>query len=156
MRAVIQRVNQAAVTVCENCVGSIEKGLFILLGVAKGDERLDAELLCSKIIKLRIFSDEFGKMNLSCRDASGQMLVVSNFTLNANYSHGNRPDYFSSAAPDEARELYEYFIQRIKDAGIVCQSGQFGADMRCDVSLDGPVTIVMDSDILKKGKRTDF
>ncbi len=153
MRAVIQRVKSAAVRVDNKTVGQIGCGLFVLLGVAKDDTRTDAELLSQKMLKCRIFSDSMGKMNLSCFDTSGQVLVVSNFTLNANYAHGNRPDYFNGAAPEAANELYEYLIELIKEAGVVCESGEFGADMKCDISLDGPVTIVMDSDVLKKGKR---
>ncbi len=153
MRAVIQRVNSAKVTVGERTTGEIGRGLFILLGVGKEDTREDCVLLSQKILKLRIFSDEAGKMNLSCLDTAGDILVVSNFTLYANYAHGNRPDYFSGAAPDAANELYEYFVELIRQSPLKCHTGEFGADMRCDISLDGPVTIVMDSEDLKrKGK----
>ena len=150
MIAVIQRVFNACVYADGKFSGSIDKGLYILLGVKKGDCEDDASALAEKISKLRIFSDENGKMNLSVKDISGQALVVSNFTLNANYAHGNRPDYFNSAPPKEANELYEFFKSRLTDLGVPNQSGVFGADMRTEMSTDGPVTIVMDSDVLLK------
>ena len=152
MRAVLQRVFSASVIADGVKSGEIGKGLYILIGVEKCDEKQDAELLATKISKLRIFSDENGKMNLSVKDISGDILVVSNFTLYANYSHGNRPDYFASAAPDTANELYEYFKACLGQADIHVESGVFGADMKSDIVTDGPVTIVMDSENLKKGK----
>ena len=152
MRAVLQRVFSASVIADGVKSGEIGKGLYILIGVEKCDEKQDAELLAAKISKLRIFSDENGKMNLSVKDVSGDILVVSNFTLYANYSHGNRPDYFASAAPDTANELYEYFKACLGQADIHVESGVFGADMKSDIVTDGPVTIVMDSENLKKGK----
>ena len=150
MIAVIQRVNSATVFADGAFSGSINKGLYILLGVAKGDTADDCVLLAEKISKLRIFSDENGKMNLSVKDVSGDALVVSNFTLNANYSHGNRPDYFNSAQPKEANELYELFKSELSARDVRCESGVFGADMRTEMSTDGPVTIVMDSLLLRK------
>ena len=150
MIAVIQRVNSATVFADGAFSGSINKGLYILLGVAKGDTADDCALLAEKISKLRIFSDENGKMNLSVKDVSGDALVVSNFTLNANYSHGNRPDYLNSAPPKEANELYELFKAELSARGVHCESGVFGADMRTEMSTDGPVTIVMDSLLLRK------
>ena len=153
MRCVIQRVSSASVTVDNEVTGSIGQGLFILVGVGREDTERDAMLLVNKIVKLRIFSDENGKMNLSVQNVSGEILAVSNFTLYANYAHGNRPDYLSAALPDEANRLYEYFVKLIRETGVKCETGRFGADMRCDISLDGPVTIVMDSAQLKsKGK----
>lgn len=148
MIAVIQRVFNATVYADNVLSGSIGKGLYILLGVEKSDTEEDARVLAEKIVKLRIFSDERGKMNLSVQDVGGQILVVSNFTLNANYSHGNRPDYFASASPDLANELYESFKSLItcKIGGV--ESGVFGSDMRTEMSTDGPVTIVMHSSIL--------
>ncbi len=150
MLAVIQRVNSATVFADGVQSGEIGKGLYILLGVKKGDERLDATLLAEKISKLRIFSDENDKMNLSIKDIGGEALVVSNFTLNANYAHGNRPDYFNSAPPAEADELYEFFKSELAARVGKCESGVFGADMRTEMSTDGPVTIVMDSNVLRK------
>ncbi len=150
MIAVIQRVNSATVFADGDFSGSINKGLYILLGVAKGDTADDCVLLAEKISKLRIFSDENGKMNLSVKDVSGDALVVSNFTLNANYSHGNRPDYLNSSPPKEANELYELFKAELSARDVHCESGIFGADMRTEMSTDGPVTIVMDSLLLRK------
>lgn len=150
MKAVIQRVESASVHSEGELLGEIGKGLMILLGVAQGDEEKDAELLCDKIVKMRIFSDENGKMNLSLKDIDGEMLVVSNFTLNANYKHGNRPDYFSGASPDTANRLYEYFKERAGLQVRNVQSGRFGADMRVSIVNDGPVTIFADSEVLKK------
>ena len=153
MIAVIQRVNNATVYADGEFSGSVEKGLYILLGVAKDDTREDALLLAEKIAKLRIFSDDNGKMNLSVMDIDGEILVVSNFTLNANYSHGNRPDYFASASPSDANSLYEYFKELMKTKTKKLASGVFGADMRTEMSTDGPVTIVMDSRVLKGGRK---
>ncbi len=150
MICVIQRINSAVVYSDGVLTGSVGRGLYLLLGVAKEDSLLDCELLCEKIYKLRIFSDDNGKMNLSLADIDGEVLVVSNFTLNANYSHGNRPDYFASAAPDKANELYMHFLSQMKACVRKCESGVFGADMRTEMSTDGPVTIVMDSQKLKK------
>ena len=145
MRAVIQRVNSASVYADGALSGSIGEGFYILLGVAQGDERQDAELLANKIAKLRIFSDENGKMNHALSDVSGEVMVVSNFTLLANYSHGNRPDYFYAAKPDLANELYSYFVELLRSKEIKVATGVFGADMRTEMSTNGPVTIVMDS-----------
>ena len=150
MICVIQRVNSATVYADGVLSGSIDKGLYLLLGVKVGDDERDATLLAEKISKLRIFSDENGKMNLSIKDVQGRALVVSNFTLHANYSHGNRPDYLNSAPPAEANRLYELFIKELSDRIGKCESGVFGADMRTEMSTDGPVTIVMDSLILRK------
>lgn len=148
MIAVIQRVNRASVIADGEQAGMIAKGLYILLGVAKGDEEADALALAEKISKLRIFTDENDKMNLSVNDVDGEVLVVSNFTLNASYAKGNRPDYLASAAPDRANELYEYFKSEMSKRVRKCESGVFGADMQTDMSTNGPVTIVMDSRVL--------
>ena len=153
MIAVIQRVNNATVYADGELSGSIGAGLYVLLGVASADTEDDARLLSEKISKLRIFSDENGKMNLSVMDVDGEIMVVSNFTLNANYSHGNRPDYFSSAAPTEANRLYEFFKDLMRSKTKKLASGVFGADMRTEMSTDGPVTIVMDSNVLKGGRK---
>ena len=153
MTAVIQRVNNATIFTDGEYNGEIEKGLYILLGVAKDDDELDARLLAEKISKLRIFSDENGKMNLSVMDIDGDIMVVSNFTLNANYSHGNRPEYFSSAAPELAENLYDYFVSLILEKVKHTATGKFGSNMRTELSTDGPVTIVMDSKVLKGGKK---
>ena len=150
MKAVLQRVKEASVSVDGNTVGQCNKGLMILLGVAEGDTDHDAELLAEKILKLRIFSDENGKMNLSVQDIDGELLVISQFTLLADYSHGNRPSYTGSAKPDEANRLYEYFVSLVKGRVRHTGTGIFGADMKVALVNDGPVTIVMDSEILKK------
>jgi D-tyrosyl-tRNA(Tyr) deacylase len=152
MICVLQRVKNATVYADGVKSGEIGKGLYLLLGVMKGDSKDDAVALAEKISKLRIFTDENDKMNLSVNDISGEVMVVSNFTLSANYKKGNRPDYLDSAHPDEANALYELFkaemAQRVKRVA----SGVFGADMRTEMATDGPVTIVMNSDVLlKKG-----
>lgn len=150
MKAVIQRVSSASVAVDGNVVGSCEKGYLILLGVAAGDTESDAELLCKKIAALRIFRDENEKMNLSIRDIDGEALVISQFTLLANYKHGNRPDFLESAKPEEANRLYEYFKALLSKELKRVESGIFGADMKVSLINDGPVTICMDSNVLKK------
>ena len=152
MIAVLQRVFNATVYADGILSGSIEKGLYILLGVENNDDEKSAELLAEKISKLRIFSDENGKMNLSVNDVNGEAFVVSNFTLNANYSHGNRPDYLAGASPEVANRLYEYFVELLRKKVRKVETGVFGADMRTDMSTDGPVTIVMNSAVLG-GKR---
>ena len=152
MRAVLQRVSEASVVADGSLTGKIEQGLMILLGVRDGDTKADAEVLAEKISKLRIFSDENDKLNLSVKDVGGATLVVSNFTLMADYKKGNRPSYTDSAAPDTANELYEYFISLMKSKEIHTESGVFGADMKVSIVNDGPITIVMDSEVLlKKG-----
>ncbi len=153
MIAVLQRVNNATVYADGILSGSISRGLYILLGVAKEDTERDAVLLAEKISKLRIFCDENDKMNLSINDIDGEALVVSNFTLNANYAHGNRPDYFASATPDIANPLYKFFKAELAKRIRKCESGVFGADMRTEMSTDGPVTIIMDSNVLKGNKK---
>lgn len=152
MKAVLQIVSTATVYADGILSGNIDRGLHVLLGVEAEDSALDAELLCEKISKLRIFEDENGKMNRSVMDIDGEVMVVSNFTLNANYEHGNRPDYLSGAAPALANELYEYFISLMKAKVRKVATGKFGADMKIDMSAIGPVTIVMESSKLKKGK----
>ena len=152
MKAVIQRVSHASVVVDGKTVGSCGEGLMILLGVAEGDTEQDAELLCRKIVNLRIFTDENGKMNRSVKDIDGELLVISQFTLLANYRHGNRPDFLASAKPDEANRLYEYFkslaSREVRHVG----AGEFGAHMDVSLLNHGPVTIVMDSEVLKTKK----
>lgn len=152
MRAVIQRVCYASVTADGVLTGQIGKGLFLLLGVFAGDTEKDALRLSEKIAKLRIFSDADGKMNLSVNDVGGGALVVSNFTLCASYEHGNRPDYLKAAKPGEANRLYETFLTSLRQRIPEVAAGVFGADMRIHCEADGPVTIVMDSELLRKGK----
>ena len=152
MRAVIQRVSSASVEVDGKIVGSCGKGYLILLGVAEGDTETDADLLCKKIAALRIFRDENEKMNLSIRDVDGEALIISQFTLYANYRHGNRPDFLASAKPDEANRLYEYFKTILSREVRRVECGVFGADMKVSLINDGPVTICMDSEVLKNKK----
>lgn len=152
MIAVLQRVKRAAVSVDGEVVGACGKGLLVLLGVAKGDGEEDARALAEKIINLRIFEDENEKMNLSLLDVHGEMLTVSNFTLLASYKKGKRPDYFAAAAPDEANRLYEYFCDLVEREVSHTDRGVFGADMQIETVCDGPVTIVMDSNVLLKKK----
>lgn len=152
MKAVIQRVSHASVEVDGKIVGSCERGYLILLGVAEGDTELDAELLCKKIAALRIFRDENEKMNLSIRDIDGEALVISQFTLLANYRHGNRPDFLASAKPDVANRLYKYFKDLLSRELRRVECGIFGADMKVSLTNDGPVTICMDSEVLKNKK----
>ena len=150
MIAVIQRVTEASVTVEGSVVGACGAGLAILLGVSVEDTEKDAEVLATKIAKLRIFEDENCKMNRSVLDIDGEALVVSNFTLLANYSHGNRPEYMSAAAPDVANRLYELFCELLGATVKWVERGVFGADMAVKIMGDGPVTIVMDSKVLLK------
>ena len=148
MVAVLQRVESASVTIDGTVKGKCGHGLMILLGVSGEDTESDAVVLAEKISKLRIFSDENGKMNLSVTDVNGSALVISNFTLCADYRKGNRPDYFKAAAPDIADKLYEYFIALLRERVKEVESGEFGADMKISLINDGPVTIVMDSKVL--------
>lgn len=146
MKAVLQRVKYAKVAIDGNIVGECKNGFMILLGVCKGDTKEDADKLLKKIPYLRVFEDENGKMNLSCLDIDGEILVVSQFTLCADCSHGRRPSFIGSAAPDIANEYYEYFVAELKKSGIKSvRTGEFGADMQIELVNDGPVTIVLDS-----------
>ena len=149
MIAVIQRVQNSSVSIDGKINGECAHGLMILLGVAKGDTEEDARLLATKISKLRIFCDDNGKMNLSIKDVDGEALVVSQFTLLANYKKGNRPDYFGAAEPSVAIPLYEYFVELMRSEVKHVGTGIFGADMQVSILNDGPVTIVMDSNQLK-------
>ncbi|MCQ4022265.1 MULTISPECIES: D-aminoacyl-tRNA deacylase [unclassified Ruminococcus] len=151
MKAVIQRVKRASVKADGVLTGEIEQGFAVLLGVEKGDDDKDAEILADKIWGLRVFTDENDKMNLSLEAVGGQVLVVSNFTLCADCSHGRRPNFFGAAPPDEADRLYEHFIFCLKNAGVSkLACGVFGADMELEITNDGPVTIILDSRELKK------
>lgn len=150
MKAVIQRVSYSSVVIDGKEVGKTDKGLMILLGVEWGDTKADADKLIKKIPVLRIFEDENGKMNLSCLDISGEILVVSQFTLCADCSHGRRPSFTASAPPDIANELYMYFVDELRKAGVKkVDTGEFGADMKVSLLNDGPVTIILESRELK-------
>lgn len=151
MKAVIQRVTNASVTVEGEIKGSIESGFLILLGVENGDNELEAETLSAKIAGLRIFTDENDKMNLSLLDIGGSALVISNFTLCADSRKGRRPNFSNAAMPDIANSLYEYFCECLRKNGIVkVEQGIFGADMKVQLLNDGPVTLVIDSKDLAK------
>lgn len=146
MKSVIQRVKYATVKVDNKIIGECKQGFMILLGVIDGDTENDADKLIKKIPVLRIFEDDNGKMNKSLLDIDGEILVVSQFTLAADCSHGRRPSFTASAPPDIANELYEYFVGELKTAGVKSvQTGEFGADMAVELLNDGPVTIVLDS-----------
>lgn len=151
MKAILQRVSNARVDIENKTVGQIEKGFLILLGVENGDEQRDAEVLAAKISGLRIFTDENDKMNLSLTDVGGGVLVISNFTLCADCSHGRRPSFIAAARPETAEPLYEYFCRKMIDNGISrVEKGAFGADMQVSLTNDGPVTIEINSKDLKK------
>lgn len=149
MRFVIQRVSKASVEVNEKIVGKINKGFLVLIGITNNDTKETADILINKMLKLRIFSDENDKMNLSLKDIGGEVLLVSQFTLYANCKRGNRPDFLDSAKPDYANELYEYTIEKCKEE-IVVQTGIFGENMKVNLINDGPVTIILDSEDLIK------
>jgi len=145
MRAVIQRVLHAQVSVGEEIVGKIGPGLLVLLGVAKADTQADADYLASKVLGLRIFDDENGKLNLSLADTLGPVLVVSQFTLYGDVRNGKRPSFDQAAPPQLANELYEYLVVKIRESGIHCGTGRFQAIMQVELLNDGPVTILLDS-----------
>ncbi len=149
MKAVIQRVTYASVTVDGNIVGKISKGYLVLLGVEGSDDEKVADKLSAKISKLRIFEDENGKTNLSISDVGGSMLIVSQFTLLADCSHGNRPSFIGAGSPAEASRLYDYFCDKVKEFGIPVEKGVFGGDMKVELLNDGPFTICLDSKELK-------
>ena len=145
MRAVVQRVSQAQVTVEGDVTGRIGPGLLVLLGVSKTDSPVDADYLVTKILGLRIFEDKEGKMNLSLVDTHGAVLAVSQFTLHGDVRRGRRPSFDKAAAPELARELYEYFVGKIRQAGFICETGRFQEMMQVELVNDGPVTILLDS-----------
>lgn len=151
MRAVVQRVTKSSVCVDGELKGSIQKGFNVLLGVMQGDTEAEARVLADKITKLRVFEDAEGKMNLSVTDIDGEILCISQFTLCADLKKGNRPSFFPSAPPEEAKALYDKFCVMLSENGIKkVDKGVFGADMKVEISNDGPVTIIMDTDIWKK------
>ena len=146
MKAVIQRVSSASVTIDSKIVAEIQKGLLVLVGIEDADSQEDTNWLCQKITNLRIFGDENDIMNLSVRDIDGKIIVVSQFTLQASTKKGNRPSYIKASKPDVAIPIYEGFVQQLeKELGKKVQTGVFGADMQVSLLNDGPVTIVIDS-----------
>lgn len=145
MRAVVQRVTRAKVTVDDKLIGEIGNGLVILLGIARDDTKLDAAYLVEKIVALRIFDDEAGKMNLSVKDVNGGMLIVSQFTLYGDVRRGLRPSWIEAAAPEVAEPMYEFFIRQVRSAVSEVATGSFRAMMQVELVNDGPVTILLDS-----------
>ncbi len=146
MKAVIQRVSSASVEVEDRVTGDIGHGLMILLCAVHGDSQAEADYLARKIAKLRIFADEAGKTNLSIMDVGGSALVVSQFTLAANWKKGNRPSFIAAAEPDEANHLYEYFCGQLRNEGVPVETGEFAAKMQVSLTNEGPFTIWMDTE----------
>lgn len=146
MRAVVQRVSRAQVTVNGEVTGQIGLGMLVLLGVGRNDTQADASYLARKIAGLRIFEDDNGKMNRSLLDVGGSVLAVSQFTLYANVSRGNRPSFDAAAPAEKARQLYEFFVAEIRTAGFVCETGRFQEMMKVELTNEGPVTILLDSE----------
>ena len=145
MRAVVQRVSQENVKVDGKIVGEINKGLLVFLGVGKEDDEKDLDYMIDKILGLRIFEDENGKLNLSLMDIQGELLVISQFTLYGNVKKGKRPSFTDAADPDIANKYYELFIEKAREKGVKTEHGIFGADMKVSLINDGPVTILIDS-----------
>ena len=150
MKFVIQRVSSASVSVEDKTVGSIESGFMVLIGITHTDNREIADALIKKLLSLRVFTDEQDKMNLSLKDVNGSLLLVSQFTLYADCTHGNRPSFTNAAKPDYANELYEYIVNKCKNEGFNVQTGISGAKMDVTLLNDGPVTIIFDSNELVK------
>ena len=144
MRFLVQRVKEASVEVNQQLVGKIQKGYLVLIGITHTDTEKEADFLVNKLINLRIFTDENDKMNLNLKQVNGEILLVSQFTLYGNASHGNRPDFIEAARPEDAKKLYEYIIEKVKENGINTQTGIFGADMKVHLINDGPVTIMLE------------
>jgi D-tyrosyl-tRNA(Tyr) deacylase len=145
MKALVQRVSEASVSIEGKTVSSIKKGFLVLLGVVKGDDRPAMDYILRKVANLRVFYDSGGKMNLSIKDISGEALVISQFTLAADTRKGNRPSFTEAESPERAEALYEEFMERLRSEGIKVKAGVFGADMKVSLVNDGPVTIMLDS-----------
>lgn len=150
MRLLTQRVKRASVTVEGDCVGKIEGGFLVLLGVAPEDDEALCDKMAQKLVAMRVFEDADGKMNKSITDVGGSLLIVSQFTLYADCRKGNRPSFTGACPPDRANQLYEYFCQKAESLGIKVERGVFGADMQVELVNDGPVTIMLDSDEIIK------
>ena len=144
MKVVIQKVAKAKVEVEETQIAEIKKGFVVLLGITHGDTRQEAEYLANKISKLRVFEDQNQKMNLGIQEVQGEIIVVSQFTLYGDCAKGNRPSFTEAADPSVAQELYEYFIQQLRELGILTQCGSFGAHMQVSLCNDGPVTLIIE------------
>ena len=145
MRACIQRVSRASVSVDGRVVGEVERGFVVLLGVSESDTDKDVEYLCQKTLALRVFEDDAGKMNLSIQDVGGSLLVISQFTLYGDLRQGNRPGFTEAARPEEARQWYQAFVQRAEEDGITVATGQFQTEMQVSLINEGPVTLLLDS-----------
>ncbi len=145
MRAVVQRVSRAEVRIDTRVAGQIARGFLVLLGVAEGDSEADAAFLADRIVGMRIFADDAGKMNLSLSQVNGALLIVSQFTLIADTNSGRRPSFTKAAPPDEARRLYDHFLSLARIRGVKVETGEFGATMDVELVNDGPVTIILDS-----------
>lgn len=145
MRIVLQRVSKASVTIGEKVQSKINRGLVLLVGIEEEDTKADADWLVGKVVQMRIFSDDQGKMNLSVQDVKGELLIISQFTLFASTKKGNRPSFIKAAKPEIAIPLYDYIIREFNKTGLTVQTGIFGADMNVSLNNDGPVTILIDS-----------
>lgn len=144
MRLLIQRVKQASVRVNEQIVGKIENGFCVLVGITHEDTKENADYLVKKLCNLRVFEDENEKMNLSIKDIKGKLLIVSQFTLYADTTSGNRPSFINAAKPDHAKVLYQYFIEKCKNENVIVETGIFGANMQVELVNDGPVTVILE------------
>ena len=145
MKALLQRVTEASVSVAGEVMGRIGRGLVVLLGVANGDTEKDAQYLAQKTVNLRIFSDEEGKFNLSALDVKGELLIISQFTLLADTKKGRRPSFVEAASPTQAKDLFDYFVQQARASGLKVETGRFQEHMQVVIHNDGPVTILIDS-----------
>ena len=145
MRIVVQRIKSGSVKIDQKVVGSVGNGIFVLLGIKKGDNKLQTEILANKLMKLRVMADEEGKMNLSVKELKTSILLVSQFTLYANTQKGNRPSFVDAEEPKKARKLYLHFIDILKNSGLNVETGRFGKYMNISLELDGPVTIIIES-----------
>ncbi|OGC90850.1 MAG: D-tyrosyl-tRNA(Tyr) deacylase [candidate division Zixibacteria bacterium RBG_16_53_22] len=144
MKVVLQRVSEASVEVFNNTISSTGRGLLLLVGADKGDSEKNADFLSDRVLGLRIFEDEAGKMNLSVKDVGGQLLAVSQFTLSADITKGRRPSFSSAMPPDHARKLFDYFVDKLKESGLDIKTGEFGARMKVKLVNEGPVTFVLE------------
>lgn len=154
MKAILQRVTHGQVTVDDSITGKIDTGFVVLLGVGHEDTEEDADYLAEKMVNLRVFNDDAGKMNRSLIDVSGSVLAISQFTLFADTRRGRRPSFIDAAPPEQATHLYEYFMNKVRSAGVRVEKGVFGAHMVVDIQNDGPVTIILDSTDRKRPRNT--
>lgn len=145
MKLVVQRVKNASVRVEKEVISHISHGFLVLVGITGADTKSEADFLAEKLVKLRIMDDGAGKMNLSVKDVDGSMLIVSQFTLYGDTTGGNRPSFIKAARPEIAEPLYNYFVEKVKSMGVTVGTGKFGADMKIDAELDGPVTILIEN-----------